>query len=472
MNQTKQEFIDKYKEIAIQQQLKYGVPASITLAQAILESGYGTSEQAKECNNFFGIKIGDSWKGEVMYYHDDHPGEEPFRKYATAQQNFEDHSKILTVNNGKVAQYCKNISATDYQGWAKAIADSPYHGSNPKTYQHNLLREISDYNLHDIDLEAENRRKNGEVAKQTDNRHVLQPMSGNFAMPIDFSKNIEVSSEFGMRKHPTKGKMMNHNGVDISTKGQHLPVFATEDKGKVVKVGYQKGGAGNYVTVEYNRPDGNKFQTTYMHLSEVNVKEDDIVNANQQLGVTGSTGGSTGVHLHFEVREFDGKSFKAVSPVNYLAELQLRSGEPCTLEKGGKDYLAEARSNMVIGQSPTPESNLLADKTNSNDPTKWLAKLMEQNGEMPGDKQDMISSLISMYFTKALCLVAGLTRSEIEENLKKEQEQQQVAENSSQSTGKKDETINAKDLKQAASNNFEAEMQQGDQGQNQGRRIG
>lgn len=87
--------------------------------------------------------------------------------------------------------------------------------------------------------------------------------------------------------------------------------------------------------------------------------------------------------------------------------------------KGGKDYLAEARSNMVIGQSPTPESNLLADKTNSNDPTKWLAKLMEQNGEMPGDKQDMISSLISMYFTKALCLVAGLTRSEIEENLKK-----------------------------------------------------
>lgn len=127
---------------------------------------------------------------------------------------------------------------------------------------------------------------------------------------------------------------------------------------------------------------------------------------------------------------------------------------------------------MVIGQSPTPESNLLADKTNSNDPTKWLAKLMEQNGEMPGDKQDMISSLISMYFTKALCLMAGLTQSEIEENLKKEQEQQQAAENSSQTTGKKDETVNAKDMKQAASNNFEAEMQQGDQGQSQGRRIG
>ena len=142
------------------------------------------------------------------------------------------------------------------------------------------------------------------------------------------------------------------------------------------------------------------------------------------------------------------------------------------MEKGGKDYLAEARSNMVTGQSATPESNLLADKTNSNDPTKWLAKLMEQNGEMPGDKQDMISSLISMYFTKALCLLAGLTESEIEENLKKEQEQQQVAENTSQTTAKKDETVNAKDMQQTASNCFEAEMQQDNLGQNQGRRIG
>lgn len=56
MNQDKQKFIDKYKEIAIQQQLKYGIPASITLAQAILESSYGTSKQAKECKNFFGVK--------------------------------------------------------------------------------------------------------------------------------------------------------------------------------------------------------------------------------------------------------------------------------------------------------------------------------------------------------------------------------------------------------------------------------
>lgn len=473
MNQDKQKFIDKYKEIAIQQQLKYGIPASITLAQAILESSYGTSKQAKECKNFFGVKKGESWKGDTEDYLDDHSKAEPFRKYSNPEQSFEDHSKILTTNNGKVAKACKGFSATDYQGWAHAIAYSGYCNlKGSATYEQNLLGEISDYNLHAIDLEAENRRKNGEVAKQTDNRHVLQPMSGNFAMPIDFSKDIEVSSEFGMRKHPIKGKMLNHNGVDISTNGQHLPVFATEDKGKVVKVGFQEKGAGNYVTVEYNRPDGAKFRTTYMHLSDVNVKENDIVNANQQLGVTGSTGGSTGVHLHFEVREFDGKSFKAVSPVNYLAKLQLRSGEPCTLEKGGKDYLAEARSNMVIGQSPTPESNLLADKTNSNDPTKWLAKLMEQNGEMPGDKQDMISSLISMYFTKALCLVAGLTRSEIEENLKKEQEQQQVAENSSQTTAKKDETVNAKDMKQTASNYFEAEMQQDNLGQNQGRRIG
>lgn len=470
MNHTKQEFIDQYKEIAIQQQLKYGIPASITLSQAILESSYGTSKQAKECNNFFGIQACDSWKGATIEYVDK-GGKQPFRKYATAEQCFEDHSKILTVNEGKVAQKCKNISATDYQGWAKALAYSPYHQSNPKVYQQNLLGEISDYNLHAIDLEAENRRKNGEVAKQTDNRHVLQPMSGNFAMPIDFSKNIEVSSEFGMRKHPTKGKMMNHNGVDISTKGQHLPVFATEDKGKVVKVGYQKGGAGNYVTVEYNRPDGNRFQTTYMHLSEVAVKENEIVNAKQKLGVTGSTGASTGVHLHFEVREFDGESYKAVSPVNYLAELQLRSGEPCLLQKGGKDYLAEARNNMTIGQNPAPESNLLAEKTKSNDPTKWLASLMQQNGESPDKTQDMISSLVSMYFTKAMFLVMGIASDEKEEAMLKEQEQLQAKNNTQQQTDPKErEVLDAKAAKQEAANAYEANMQQERLGQ--GLRIG
>ena len=64
MNQDKQKFIDKYKEIAIQQQLKYGIPASITLAQAILESSYGTSKQAKECKNFFGVSL---WNQSSKY---------------------------------------------------------------------------------------------------------------------------------------------------------------------------------------------------------------------------------------------------------------------------------------------------------------------------------------------------------------------------------------------------------------------
>ena len=472
MNHTKQEFIDQYKEIAIQQQLKYGIPASITLSQAILESSYGTSEQAKQDNNFFGVKRGESWKGDTNNYHDDHPGKEPFRRYSNPELSFEDHSKILTTNNGKVAKACKGFSATDYQGWAHAIAYSGYCNlKGSATYEQKLLGEISDYNLHAIDLEAEKRRANGEVAKQTDNRHVLQPMSGNFAMPIDFSKNIEVSSEFGMRKHPTKGKMMNHNGVDISTKGQHLPVFATEDKGKVVKVGYQKGGAGNYVTVEYNRPDGNKFQTTYMHLSEVAVKKDEIVNAKQKLGVTGSTGDSTGVHLHFEVREFDGKSYKAVSPVNYLAELQLRSGEPCLLQKGGKDYLADARNSMVIGQNPAPASNLLAEKTKSNDPTKWLASLMQQNGESTDKTQDLISSLVSMYFTKAMFLVMGIACDEKEEAMLKEQEQLQAKNNTQQQTEPKErEVLDAKAAKQEAANAYEANMQQERQGQ--GLRIG
>ena len=83
-------------------------------------------------------------------------------------------------------------------------------------------------------------------------------------------------------------------GWNLSTQGKNYPVYATEDNGKVVTVGKQDKGAGNYVVIEYDRQDGTKIQTTYMHLNQIGVKPGDIVNARHQIGVSGNTGRSSG----------------------------------------------------------------------------------------------------------------------------------------------------------------------------------
>jgi murein DD-endopeptidase MepM/ murein hydrolase activator NlpD len=98
------------------------------------------------------------------------------------------------------------------------------------------------------------------------------------------------------------GAKQMHKGIDIQAK--HDEILATEDKGKVIKVNNNTdGGAGRYVTVEYSRPNGNKYQCTYMHLSRIDVKVGDEVNAGQKLGMSGNTGTrTTGEHLHFSVK--------------------------------------------------------------------------------------------------------------------------------------------------------------------------
>lgn len=92
---NKNEFYEKYAPIAIEQQIKYGIPASITLAQMGFESSFGTSRLARESSNFFGVKQGSSWKGPVSYHIDDHNHPEAFRVYQDVRASVEDHSKVL-----------------------------------------------------------------------------------------------------------------------------------------------------------------------------------------------------------------------------------------------------------------------------------------------------------------------------------------------------------------------------------------
>ena len=145
-NSTYQEYIDKYKFIAVRQMYEYNIPASITIAQGLFESGAGQSNLAKMSNNHFGIKCGGDWTGESITYDDDSKGE-CFRKYATVLESYEDHSKFLKGRS----RYAKlfDLKRTDYKGWANGLKQCGY-ATNPK-YASMLINLIELYELDKLD---------------------------------------------------------------------------------------------------------------------------------------------------------------------------------------------------------------------------------------------------------------------------------------------------------------------------------
>jgi hypothetical protein len=138
-------YIDRFKNISIEEMNRYGIPASITLAQAILESGTGKSDLAKYANNHFGIKCTKDWKGKG-YYKDDDAKDECFRVYNNPEESFKDHSQFL-----KRKRYASlfELDKNDYEGWAKGLKDAGY-ATNPR-YPQLLIGLIEKYNLNQYD---------------------------------------------------------------------------------------------------------------------------------------------------------------------------------------------------------------------------------------------------------------------------------------------------------------------------------
>lgn len=145
--QTPEAYIQKYSSAAQDQMRKYGIPASITLAQGILESGSGKSKLAVEANNHFGIKCHDTWTGATLHLDDDAPNE-CFRKYRSVDQSFEDHSLFL-----KKPRYQElfTLEITDYKGWAQGLKKCGYATS--PTYAKSLIDLIEKYELTQFDTE-------------------------------------------------------------------------------------------------------------------------------------------------------------------------------------------------------------------------------------------------------------------------------------------------------------------------------
>ena len=160
----KLEYIEQYRTTAIQQMIHTKIPASITLAQGLLESGAGTSRLAIQGNNHFGIKCHE-WKGDRMFHDDDAKGE-CFRVYGNAELSFVDHSAFLTDRDRY--SFLFGYATTDYENWAKGLKKAGY-ATNPQ-YANLLIKLIEDYNLDDFDASLLPPKKNDRLLNPTKNK--------------------------------------------------------------------------------------------------------------------------------------------------------------------------------------------------------------------------------------------------------------------------------------------------------------
>lgn len=150
-------YINTYKNLAVAEMQRTGIPASITLAQGIHESESGTSDLVKRSNNHFGIKCKEGWTGGTVYHDDDSKGE-CFRSYGTAEDSYRDHSNFLT-NSSRYAFLFK-LDPTDFEGWAYGLKKAGY-ATNIR-YSQLLIKLIKDYNLQQYTLIAMGRMKPSE----------------------------------------------------------------------------------------------------------------------------------------------------------------------------------------------------------------------------------------------------------------------------------------------------------------------
>ena len=140
-NQKYVAYIERWQEVALEQERDYGIPAAITLAQGLLESAAGTSELAVNANNHFGIKCAGDWMGDVYRYDDDSRGE-CFRVYTDAAESFKDHSLFLKRDRYKTLY---DIEVSNYKGWAYRLRECGY--ATDPLYAQKLIRIIEEYEL-------------------------------------------------------------------------------------------------------------------------------------------------------------------------------------------------------------------------------------------------------------------------------------------------------------------------------------
>lgn len=410
---SRQQYIDQYAEYAMEQMRRYGIPASVTLAQGIIESANGKSTLAETANNHFGVK--GTFNGAYVVANDDKPNEK-FKKYDNVGQSYEDHSKVLMAS--RYQKYVSSLSPDDYKGWAAGIKKGGY--ATDSNYVSTIVGVIEGNNLQKYDqMVMEQMKREGRQLGVASNplsvssqgnpstlstslrRTGFDLAQGQYSMPVSRDAFMLVTSPYGPRKDPMdRTKTQIHHGIDIKTNSD--AVLATENNGTIVAVNHNTNtGSGKSVTVEYSRADGSATRVQYMHLSQINVQKGDSVNAGQKLGVSGNTGSrTTGEHLHLGVINVsaDGKQ-QWVNPAAYLSEINQKGNLQKQAQYNGKDLLAQYQaggSTTVPSQSQEQAS-----------PDDWMNRLISSDdaalgyGLTGGNRNDggLLDSIMKMFMT-------------------------------------------------------------------------
>ena len=410
---SRQQYIDQYAEYAMEQMRRYGIPASVTLAQGIIESANGKSTLAETANNHFGVK--GTFNGAYVVANDDKPNEK-FKKYDNVGQSYEDHSKVLMAS--RYQKYVSSLSPDDYKGWAAGIKKGGY--ATDSNYVSTIVGVIEGNNLQKYDqMVMEQMKREGRQFGVASNplsaasqgtpstlstslrRTGFDLAQGQYSMPVSRDAFMLVTSPYGLRKDPMdRTKTQIHHGIDIKTNSD--AVLATENNGTIVAVNHNTNtGSGKSVTVEYSRADGSATRVQYMHLSQINVQKGDSVNAGQKLGVSGNTGSrTTGEHLHLGVINVsaDGKQ-QWVNPAAYLSEINQKGNLQKQAQYNGKDLLAQYQA----GGSTTMPSQSQEQAS----PDDWMSRLMSSDdaalgyGQTGSNGNDggLLDSIMKMFMT-------------------------------------------------------------------------
>ena len=224
-NKQYEDYIKEYRDVAVEEMERYHIPASITLAQGLLESGAGQGTLARKSNNHFGIKCGGDWRGKTVK-HDDDARNECFRVYKNAKESYRDHSKFLAGRSRYAALF--KLKITDYKGWAHGLKKAGY-ATNPR-YAYQLIDIIERYDLYKYD-------KKGGLKWMKENPNPHQPYLANGLVYVvaregdtwrSLSKELDISQR----------KLRKYNDLYKGYELQDGDIIYLEKKNRKAQKGY------------------------------------------------------------------------------------------------------------------------------------------------------------------------------------------------------------------------------------------
>lgn len=317
---TPQQYIDQYKDLAIREMKRMGVPAAITLAQGILETESGNSDLLMKSNNHFGIKCKSSWTAGSVSHDDDAPGE-CFRMYKDAEESYRDHSNFLRGNNRYAFLF--KLDPTDYKGWAYGLRKAGY-ATNPK-YPEILIRHIETYNLEQYSQDGAGDVPVFDASKYTDDTDV--------AMPADESK-IDVAAT-------TQPDRLSINGSRalFASKGTSLLAIATQNNISLSKL----------LAINDLTKDGLLEKDQFIFLE----KKQKEGNKNFYVAESGET--------LYDIAQKNGILLQSLCDFNGLSEND-------KLSAGAKLYLKPQTVNGSVAAGPKPDTPNPKPETSSLEP--------------------------------------------------------------------------------------------------------